>query len=233
MVRIVEEDKSAQSNGPLTGRALQAIREEEVVQYNIDYDRLVDEELSSRAARFLEMGREMTFELTRHVMQRANQLYGGSLSSGDEIGIRMVRPNDMEQALAVATGLADSWQFTWVAISTQDLFGTAGNPVTLGDDSTAESIIIVGWSTNHPAPKTEAIQATKFGRALYVQPLPWDMLAAERDAVKVMEANPWFVAFPGETFEFDTNVFVIGADVLRAVGVFIANGTEMRRLVTP
>ena len=58
MVRIVEEEKSAESNGPLTGRALQAMRTAEVVQYNIDYDRLVDEELTTRAARFLEMARK-------------------------------------------------------------------------------------------------------------------------------------------------------------------------------
>ena len=230
MATIIEEDKAAESNGALTGRALQAITRGEVEQFNIDYDRLVDEELSARAARFLEMGREMSFELTRHVMERANQLYGGSLASGDEIAIQLLRPDHMEMGLTLATGLADSWQFTWVAIGAQDLFGTTANPINPQDTSSAEGILIVAWSTNHPAPKTEAIQASKFGRALYVQPLGWDMLAAERDAVKVMEANPWFVAFPGETFTFDVNVFVTGADVVRAVGVWSGVGSDARTI---
>ena len=230
MVRIAEEDKAAESNGPLTGRALQAISRGEVEQFNIDYDRLVDEELSTRAARFLEMGREMCFEITRHVMERANQLYGGSLASGDEIAIQLLRPDHLEMGVALATGNADSWQFTWVATGDQDLFGTAADPINPQDTSSAEGILIVAWSTNHPAPKTEALQATKFGRDLYVQPLAWDLLAAERDGVKVLEANPWFVAFPGETFTLDINVFATGADLLRAVGVWSGVGSDARSM---
>lgn len=230
MVRIAEQDYPAEANGSLTGKALQAMSQEEVITFNIDYDRLMDEELSTRAARFLEQGRETFFELTRHIMDRANQLYGGSLSSGDEIGIRLLRPDDMEQGVAVATGLDDSWQFTWVATAGQNVFGTTANPVNLQDDSLAEGMLIVAWSTNHPAPKTEAMQGTKFGRLLYVQALPWDVVASERDQVKVLEANPWFIAFPGETFLFDTNVFATGADVLRAVGIFAAPGTAIRTI---
>ncbi len=230
MVRIAEQDYPAEANGALTGRTLQAIPQESVVQFNIDYDRLMDEEESMRASRLLEMGRETFFELTRHVMDRANQLYGGSLASGDEIGIRMLRPDDLEMGVAVATGLADSWQFTWTATGTQDIFGSAANPVNLLDNALAEGLLIVGWSTNHPAPKSEAIRGNKFGRALYVHPLPWDLLAAERGDVKVMEANPWFIAFPGEDFHYDGNVFVTGTDVVRAIGVFAAPGTEIRTM---
>lgn len=230
MVRITEQDYPSEATGALTGKALQAMSAEEVVQYNIDYDRLMDEEESMRAARFLEMGRETFFELTRHIMSRANQQYGGSLSSGDEIGIRMIRPDDMEMGVTVTTGLANSWQFTWDTLNVDDIFGTAGDPINLADDSDAEGLLIVAWSNNHPAPKIEAIRGNKFGRALYVHPLPWDLLAAERGEVKVMEANPWFIAFPGEDFHYDGNIFATGADVLRAVGVFVGPGTEIRAL---
>lgn len=230
MVRIAEQDYPSEANGSLTGKQLQAMSQEEVRQFNIDYDRLMDEEESMRAARFLEMGRETFFELTRHIMNRANQQFGGSLASGDEIGLRLLRPDDLEMGVTVATGTADSWLFTWTATGTQDFFGTAGDPVNLLDDSNAEGLLIVGWSTNHPAPKTEAIRGNKFGRALYVHPLPWDLLANERGEVKVMEANPWFIAFPGEDFHYDGNVFVTGADVLRAVGIFVGPGTEIRTM---
>ncbi|HLF05313.1 MAG TPA: hypothetical protein VI855_08865 [Dehalococcoidia bacterium] len=53
-------------------------------------------------------------------------------------------------------------------------------------------------------------------------------MAEERGGIKVIEANPWFMAFPGERFTFDANVFATGADVLRAVGVFIAIGSTLR-----
>ncbi len=230
MVRIAEQDHPEESTGRQTGRTQQAITQTEVEQFNLDYDRLLDEERSIRTARILESGREMAFELTRHVMDRANQLYGGSLSSGDEIGIRLIRPDDLEMGVTLATGLADSWQFIWVALAGQDLYGTAGDPIDMADNATAESILIVGWSTNHPSPKTESIQATKFTRTLFVQPLPWDMLTQARGGVQVIEANPWFVAFPGETFTFDINVHTIGNDVFRAVGVWITVGTLLRTL---
>jgi hypothetical protein len=230
MARIEERDYQSESNGEVTGRALQAIPRNQVVAFNRDYDRLIDEELSARAARFLEMGREVSFELTRHVMNRANQNYGGSLSSGDEIGIHIIRPSDMEMGSNPSTGLINSWQFTWVAVSAQDLFGTSANPVTLLDNSSAEACLIVGWTTNHPAPKTEAIQGNKYGRALYAQPLPWDVLASERGGVKVMEANPWFVGLPGETFHFQTRTFATGEDVFRALGTWINIGTALRTI---
>ena len=230
MARIPEQDYSEQSTGEQTGRTQQAMTQPEVEQFNLDYDRMMDEERSIRSSRILEDGRILAFELTRHVMDRANQLYGGSLSSGDEIGIRLLRPDDLEMAVAVATGLADSWEFTWVATANQDLFGTAGNPINMADNATAEAILIVGWSTNHPSPKTESIQATKFTRTLFVQPLPWDMLTQARGGVQVIEANPWFVGFPGESFTFDVNVHTIGTDVFRAVGVWITVGTLLRTM---
>ncbi len=230
MARIQEEERQTESTGPITGRELQAITAGETQAFNIDYDRLLDEERSIRTARILEAARDTAFELTRHVMDRANQIYGGSLASGDEIGIRLIRPDDVEMGVAVATGLADSFQFTWVATANQDIFGTAGNPVNLADTATAESILIVGWATNHPAPKTESIQGTKFTRTLFVQPLPWDMLTQGRGGVQVIEANPWFVGFPGENFTFDVNVHTIGADVFRPVGVWITVGTLLRTL---
>ena len=66
------------------------------------------------------------------------------------------------------------------------------------DNSVAESLLIVSWTTNHGAPKTESLQATQFNRDMFVQPLPWDAVSDERGNLKVVEANPWFVAFPGE-----------------------------------
>lgn len=228
MATIEVRDYERESNGTITRKELQAIPAADVQSFNRDYNRLIDEELSSRAARFLEMAREAQFEITRHVMARSNQIYGGALASGDEIAIQLIRPDHMEMGLTLATGLADSWQFTWVATGDQDMFGTAADPINPQDNSSAEAILIVGWSTNHPAPKTEAVQATKFGRDLFVQPLAWDLVAAERDGVKVIEANPWFLGLPGETFEIDVNVFVTGADVLRALGIWCGIGTDAR-----
>ena len=231
MATIEVRDYERESNGAITRKELQAIPAADVASFNRDYNRLIDEELSSRAARFLEMAREAQFEITRHVMARSNQIYGGALSSGDEIAIQLLRPDHMEMGLIVTTGLADSWQFIWTATGDQDLFGaTAGDEINPQDNSDAESILIVGWSTNHPAPKTEAIQATKFGRDLFVQPLAWDLVAAERDGVKVIEANPWFLGLPGENFEIDVNVFVTGADVLRALGIWCGIGTDARSM---
>jgi hypothetical protein len=163
-------------------------------------------------------------------MRRANQRYGGSLTEGNEIGIRLLRPDDMEMGVAVATGAADSWQFAWTALGDQDIFRTAGNPIDLGDQSNTEGFLVVAWSTYHPAPKSESLQATKFTRDLFVQPLPWDMMTDDRGGVKVLEANPWFVAFPGETFTFDVNVFATGADVLRAIGVYVSIGSNLRTM---
>lgn len=231
MARIEERDYDRESNGPVTRKELAAITAPEVRVFNRDYDRLIDEELSARAARILELARETQFEVTRHVMSRANQTYGGALASGDEIALQLLRPDHLEMGVAVATGLADSWQFTWVATAGQDVFGTAANPIDPRDTTIAEAILIVGWSTNHPAPKTESIQSTKFGRPLYVQPLGWDLVAAERDSVKVIEANPWFVALPGENFTIDANVFVTGADVFRALGIWTGVGTLARGIV--
>lgn len=230
MARILEQDYASESNGSQTGRALQAISQGEVADFNLDYDRLLDEEHSLRTARILESAREMSFELARHVMDRANQIYGGSLASGDEIGIRLIRPDDLEMGVTLTTGLADSWQFIWTATGAQDLYGTAADVIGLADTATAESVLIVGWATNHPAPKTESIQGTKFTRTLFVQPLPWDMLTQARGGVQVIEANPWFIGFPGESFTFDVNVHTIGSDVLRAVGVWITVGTLLRTL---
>ncbi|MFQ6030620.1 MAG: hypothetical protein ACE5Q6_24375, partial [Dehalococcoidia bacterium] len=223
-----ERDYERESNGAITRKELAAIPQQDVRTFNRDYDRLIDEELSARAARFLEMAREAEFEVVRHVMARANQNYGGALASGDEIAIQLLRPDHMEMGVAVATGTADSWLFTWTATGDQDLFGTTANPINPQDNANAEAILIVGWTTNHPSPKTEAVQATKFGRDLFVQPLGWDLVAAERDNVKVIEANPWFLGLPGETFEIDVNVFVTGADVLRALGVWCGIGTDAR-----
>lgn len=228
MARIVEQDYAAQDKGENTGRAQREISQAEVQLFNLDYDRLIDNELTTRVNRILEDAREYVFELTRHVMDRANQRYGGSTNLGDEVGIRMIRPADMEMGVAVATGTTDSWLFTWTATGDQDLYGTAADPVNLLDNADAESILIVAWTTNHPSPKTESIQATKFTRAMQVQPLPWDVVGEERGGVRVIEANPWFVAFPGEDFEFNTNVFVTGDDVVRAVGVFATVGSLLR-----
>ena len=230
MAKIEERDFTEEDKGGMTGRTQRAISAAEVQLFNIDYDRLMDNELSTRINRILEEAREYSFELARHVMDRANQRYGGSTTLGDEIGIRLLRPDDLEMGVAVATGTADSWQFTWTATGDQDIFGTAGNPVNLGDNAAAESHLIVAWATNHAAPKTESLQATKFTRDMFVQPLPWDAVADERGGVKVVEASPWFVAFPGENYEIDVNVFVTGDDVLRAVGVLIGAGTQLRTM---
>jgi hypothetical protein len=230
MARIQEQDYAEESRGALTGRQLRSISSEEVQLFNLDYDRLIDQEQSSRARRILETARDYAFELTRHVMQRANQRYGGSTAEGDEIGIRLLRPDDLEMGVAVATGTPDSWQFTWTGTGDQDVFGTGANPIDMGDQSQAESVLIVAWSTNHPSPKTESVQATKFTRDLFVQPLPWDVVAEERGGVKVVEANPWFVAFPGEQFSYDANVFATGDDVVRALGIYVSIGTNLRTM---
>ena len=230
MARIVEQDFAAQDKGENTGRAQREISAAEVQLFNLDYDRLIDNELTTRVNRILEDAREYVFELTRHVMDRANQRYGGSTNLGDEVGIRMIRPDDLEMGVTVATGTADSWLFTWVGTGGQDLFGTDANPVNLADQADAESLLIVAWTSNHPAPKTESIQARKFTRDMQVQPLPWDLVVDGRGGIKVVEANPWFVAFPGEDFEFDTNVFAVGADLLRAVGVFVTVGSQLRTI---
>lgn len=231
MVAITEESREKESTGPLTGRELQAISAREIQTFNLDYNRLLDEERSIRTARILESAREMAFEIMRHTMDRANQIYGGSLASGDEIGIRLIRPDDMEMGANPATGLADSWEFTWVALAAQDVFGAAApNDIDLADNAGAEAILIVGWSTNHPSPKTESIQGTKFTRDLFVQPLPWDMLTQGRGGIQVIEANPWFVGFPGETFTFDVNVHTVGTDVLRPVGIWMTIGTNLRTM---
>ena len=230
MARIAEQDYAAVDKGEQTGRSLREISQAEVQLFNLDYDRLVDEELSTRVKRILEEAREYAFELTRHVMHRANQRYGGGTTLGNEIGIRITRPDDMEMGVAVPTGTPDSWLFTWTATGDQDAFGTAANEVDLADQSDAEALLIVGWTTNHPSPKTESLQATKFNRELFVQPLPWDAVAEERGGIKVIEANPWFVAFPGERFTFDVNVFATGPDVLRAVGLFISIGSTLRTM---
>ena len=94
MARIQEQDYAEESRGVLTGRQLRSISSEEVQLFNLDYDRLLDQEQSARARRILEAAREYAFELTRHVMQRGNQRYGGSTAEGDEIGIRLLRPGD-------------------------------------------------------------------------------------------------------------------------------------------
>ena len=230
MARIAEQDYAAVDKGENTGRSLREINQAEVELFNLDYDRLIDNELSQRVNRILEDAREYAFELTRHVMHRANQRYGGSTNLGNEIGVRILRPDDMEMGVAVPTGTADSWLFTWLATGDQDVFGTAPDEVDLADQSDAEALLIVAWTTNHPSPKTESLQATKFNREMFVQPLAWDAIAEERGGIKVVEANPWFVAFPGERFTFDTNVFATGPDVLRAVGVFVSIGSTLRTM---
>ena len=133
MARVEERDYEANETGDITGKRLRAMRKGEVQGYNRDYDRLVDSALTVRADRMLEDARAVAFELTRHVMERANQNYGGSLAEGNEIGIRLLRPDDLEMGVAVATGTADSWEFTWVATGDQDVFGTAGDVIDLGD----------------------------------------------------------------------------------------------------
>ncbi len=229
MARIDDsESRERESRGPITRKELAAISAGEIRTFNRDYDRLLDEEQTARAARILEFAREAEFEIVRHVMSRANQTYGGALASGDEIGIQLLRPDHLEMGATVATGVADSWEFTWVATADQDLYGTTGDPIDQDDNAIAEAKLIVGWSTNHASPKTEMVQFTKFGRDLIVQPLAWDLLAAERNNVKVLEANPWFLALPGENFEVDVNVFVIGTDVLRALGIYTSIGTNLR-----
>lgn len=230
MAQIAVQDYNTENRGNLTNKELRSISSQEVEIFNLDYNRLIDQEITARAKRMLEEAREYVFELVRHVMNRANQNYGGATAEGDEIGTRLIRPDDMEMGVAVATGTADSWNFTWTATGDQDLYGTAGDPVNMGDNATAESLLIVGWTTNHPSPKTEAIQGTKFGRDLFAQPLPWDLIGDTRGGVKVMEANPWFVAFPGETFTYDVNVFATGTDTLRALGVYTSIGTNIRNI---
>lgn len=231
MVRIEEREYAGDDRGDLTGKSQREMGQAEVELFNLDYDRLSDNELNVRLNRILEDAREYFFECTRHVMERANQRFGGATALGDEIGIQLIRPDHMDMGANPATGLADSWQFTWVALTAQDLFGAAGNLVTMTDNSTAESLLIVSWTTNHPAPKTESLQANQFSRDMYVQPLPWDAVADERGNLKVIEANPWFVAFPGEAFLFDVNVFVVGADVLRAYGIYASIGTNIRNVI--
>lgn len=230
MARIVEQNYAENDKGSRTGRTQRAISESEVNLFNIDYDRLLDDSLSARGNDLIEKGREYVFELVRHVMDRANQSYGGSTALGDEIGIRHLRPDDLEQGADPGTGLADSWEFTWVATGTQDLFGTAGAPVDVADNALAEAHLILGWSTNHPSPKTEAIRGNKFGRAMTVQPLPWDIVVDGRGGVKILEASPWFAAFPGENYHFDGNVHTIGTDVLRAIGVTVVPGVNLRTM---
>ena len=233
MARIEERDYAGDDRGDLTGKSQREMGQAEVELYNLDYDRLSDNEVNVRLNRILEDGREYFFEVVRFVMERANQRYGGATALGDEIGIQLIRPDHMDMGANPATGLADSWQFTWVATGDQDLFGAAGaaNDITMDDNSIAESLLILAWTTNHAAPKTEALQATQFSRDMFVQPLPWDAVSDERGNLKVIEANPWFVAFPGESFEIDVNVFVTGTDVLRAYGVYSSIGTNIHNVV--
>jgi hypothetical protein len=236
MARIQEQDYEARSEGRLTGKALQGITTIEVQKYNIDYDRIIDDELSIRAHRVLEDAREYAFEVTRHVMQRANQRYGGSTTLGNEVGLRILRPRDMVRQTAgtpVAAQLANSWQFTWGGPGALDAFGEAADAteqVNLGDQSDAEAHVIIGWSSNHPAPKTEAVQALKFNRTMFAQPLIWDAVVEGRGGSRVIEANPWFVGFPGETYQFSVRNFAAGADVFRALGLYMSIGTNLRTL---
>lgn len=233
MARIEERDYEAESPGPLTSRSLKEIALEEVQVFNQDYDRIIDMEQSQRLDRMYEDSREYVFELVRHVMERANQRYGGSTAQGDEVGFRAIRPADMETdpAAGVATTLLHSFNATWTALGDQDLFGTAGDPVNMRDNADAEALYVLAWSTDHPAPKTESIQGRKFGRDFFVQPLPWDQIAEERGSLKVIEANPHHVVFAGENIEFNTVVFIVGTDNLRPVGVYVATGTELRTAV--
>ncbi len=232
MARIDERDYEAESPGPLTGRALKEMATAEVQLFNLDYDRIIDMEQSQRLDRIFEDDREYVFELTRHVMERANQRFGGSTAQGDEVGIRTIRPADMEtdpsNPNAVPTGFLNRFDRTWAGTGDQDLFGTANNPVNMRDNADAESIYIIAWTTDHPAPKTESVQGRKFNRDFFVQPLPWDSVAEERGNIKVIEASPKQVVFAGENIQINTVVQVVGTDVLRPVGVFIATGTELR-----
>lgn len=232
MARIEERDYEAEGRGEQTGRSLKEAAAAEARLFNLDYDRLIDMEQSQRLDRIYEDSREYVWELVRHIMERANQRYGGSTAEGDEIGIRQIRPADMEtdpsNPNTVATGLLNSFDKTWVGLGDQDLFGSQANPVNTRDNADAEALYIVAWSTNHPAPKTESVQGRKFNRDFFVQPLAWDAIAEERGNLKIIEASPHQVAFAGEDIEFNTVVFVVGTDVLRPVGVFVATGTELR-----
>jgi hypothetical protein len=236
MARISEQDYPAESEGQLTGKALQGITQSEVRRFNLDFDRLIDDELSLRAQRILENAREYAFEVTRHVMQRANQRYGGTLALGNEVGLRLLRPLDLVRQTAgtpVGDQTAHSWQFSWGAVGVRDAFGEAADDtqqVNLDDQSNAEAHLIVGWTNNHAAPKTEAIQSQRFNRTNVAQPLPWDAVVDGRGGIKVIEANPWFAAFPGETYQYSVRTFAAGADVLRALGVYMSIGTNLRTL---
>lgn len=235
MARIEERDHESEGRGALTGRALKEVAADEVVVFNLDYDRIIDMEQSQRLDRIYEDAREYAFELMRHVMERANQRYGGSTSQGDEIGIRPIRPADMETNPAnpntVATGFLHMFDKTWAVLGDQDCFGSALNPVNCRDNADAEALYILAWSTDHPAPKTESIQGRKFNRDFFVQPLPWDQIAEERGNLKVIEASPQHVIFAGEDLEINVVVTTVGTDHIRPVGVFVAPGTLLRTAV--
>ena len=233
MARIVEQDYPAEGRGEMTRGALKEVSEGEVQVVNLDYDRLSDMEQSQRLDRMFEDGREYVFELVRHVMERANQSFGGSTSQGDEVGFRVIRPTDMETSTAqgVATGTLHSFDHVWGALGDVDIFGTTGDPVNMRDNADAEALYIIAWSSDHTAPKTESIQGRKFGRDFVVQPLAWDHIADDRGNLKVIEASPHHVVFAGEQIEFNTVVFATGNDNLRAVGVYVATGTELRTAI--
>ncbi len=233
MARIAEQDYPAEGRGDLTRRALKEISENEVRVFNLDYDRLIDMEQSQRLDRMFEDGRDYVFELVRHVMERANQSFGGSTSQGNEVGFRVIRPTDMETSTAqgVATGTLHSFDHVWGALGNVDIFGTAADPVNMRDNADAEALYIIAWSSDHPAPKTESIQGRKFSRDFFVQPLPWDHIADDRGTLKVIEASPHHVVFAGEDIEFNAVIATIGTDNLRAVGVYVATGTELRTAI--
>ena len=96
MVRVEERDYASDDRGDLTGKSQREMSQSEVELYNLDYDRLSDNEVNVRLNRILEDAREYFFECTRHVMERANQRFGGATALGDEIGIQLIRPDHMD-----------------------------------------------------------------------------------------------------------------------------------------
>jgi hypothetical protein len=229
MARIEERDYPAESRGNLTRRGLREISQAEVANFNTDYDALIEQETNPVIKGILEDLRELVFETTRAVMQRANQNYGGALAEGDEIGFLFLRPAHLDVGVGGRPGTVNTFDYAWGAPGTTDWLGTAAALIELGDNNQAEGMVVGAATDSHPAPKTEAIQFVKFNVPDVVIPLFWTALRTDRGP-RITRFKAPFAAFPGESFRAEVRNAYQGDDELRPVGVYISVGTNLRTL---
>ena len=214
---IEVKDYSKESDEELA-QTLHEMSSKEVQLFNADLDRMLHEISSPAARSALLKAENLIFRVTRVVMEKHNQRYGGSNAKGEDILASLIRPRD------VGFTSTHTWDFTPGGTGVVDWIATAASPLAMNTEDEAQ--VHVGVLTNTgPDNAVESLRYSKLGTDMTAIPLNAHVLDPDQT---VMQYPAAFVVLPAESYHTSARATANITQVLALLGIHITTGTKRK-----